>query len=154
MSIKKFVFTVILTLLLSISFNGLGENQLILAASLEQRIIQTYGEAEIAAKPDLAKISIAVETKSKLANDAVEENSRIATMVINALLDFGLLENDIKTGSYRLHSYRELPRDNPNINEESIFYQAYNEIIVLTTQLDSVGELIDLAVISGANNIN
>lgn len=154
MSTKKFVFIIVLAPLLLISSNTFGEKCTILAASFEQRIIQTYGESEIAAKPDLAKISIAVETKSRLANDAVEENSRIATMVINALLDFGLLENDIKTGSYRLHSYRELPGENPNIKEESVFYQAYNEIIVLTTQLDTVGELIDLAVISGANNIN
>jgi uncharacterized protein len=75
-------------------------------------------------------------------------------MVINALLDFGLSESDIKTSSYRLNSYRESQKEQLDIKEYLIYYQATNDIIVSTTQLDIVGEIIDLAVISGANNIN
>lgn len=154
MTIKKFLFITVLVLILSLSFNQFGENHTVFASSPEQRIVQTYGESELTAKPDLVKISIAVQTKSRLANDAVEENARIANMVVKALLDFGLSENDIKTGSYQLYSYRDTQKEHPEIGKDLFYYQATNELIVSTIKLDAVGELIDLAVISGANNIN
>lgn len=40
------------------------------------------------------------------------------------------------------------------IKEEVIYYQATNEIIIQTAQLDTVGEIIDVAIRSGANHIN
>ncbi len=88
------------------------------------------------------------------------------------MLAFGLSEDDIRTGSYRLQSYRERPREireparpepdtveEPEIVEERemeeiIYYQANNEIQVSTSELDRVGELIDTAVRAGANKVN
>jgi|LDZU01.1.fsa_nt_gi uncharacterized protein YggE len=154
MPTKKFLFIIFYTLLLLIPLNEPRENAMALASVSEQRIVQTYGESELTAKPDLAKINIAIITKSKLADDAIQENARITNTVINTLLDFGLSESDIKTSSYRLHSYRESQREHPEIKDDLFYYQATNEIIVSTNQLDDVGEIIDLAVISGANNIN
>jgi uncharacterized protein len=151
---KKFLLVILCTLLLLIPLSQPRENRIALASSSEQRIVQTYGESELTAKPDLAKINIAIETKSRLADDAIQENARITNMVINALLDFGLSESDIKTSSYRLHSYRESQKELLDIKDDLFYYQATNEIIVSTTRLDIVGEIIDLAVISGANNIN
>jgi len=153
MSKNKFLFTTFLLLVLTISIGVFGESYTVLASSTEHRIIQTYGESELTAKPDLAKISIAIQTRSRLADDAVGENARISNMVIKALLDFGLSENEIKTGSYRLYSYREPQKEHPDM-DELYYYQATNEIIVSTAQLDAVGEIIDLAVISGANTVN
>lgn len=154
MQTKNVLFAITFVLIMTITLSGYGENQPVSAGSVPQKIIQTYGEAELTSQPDLAQISLSIETHSRLADDAVEENARIANAVREALLDFGLSKDNLKTGSYRLHSYRELPRENPDIEEELIYYQATNEIIVSTTQLNNVGEIIDLAVITGANNIN
>lgn len=154
MPTKKILLIIFCTLLLSIPLGELEKNRIVLASSSEQKIVQTYGESELTAKPDLAEINIAIETKSRLADDAVQENARITNMVINNLLDFGLSKNDIKTSSYRLHSYRESQKEHSDIKDDLFYYQATNEIIVSTTQLDIVGEIIDLAVLSGANNIN
>ncbi len=163
-------------LILSVLLAGCAEEQAQTDNDGEQ-VIQTYGEAVVTAEPDVAKISVEVETHSRSADEAVEENAVLANQVREALLDFGLSEDEVKTGSYRLRSYRERqPRveepvrpepdveepaierdiDEPETDEfeERIYYQASNEIMVTTSQLDRVGEIIDTAVTAGANNIN
>jgi uncharacterized protein len=84
------------------------------------------------------------------------------------LINFGLKEEDLTTGTYRLQSQRVSTDEGPPVEqhspaeetgepaveEELIFYQATNEIMIHTTQLDSVGEIIDVAIRSGANHIN
>jgi uncharacterized protein len=84
------------------------------------------------------------------------------------LINFGLKEEDLTTGTYRLQSQwvstdegppveQHSPAEEtgePAVEEELIFYQATNEIMIHTTQLDSVGEIIDVAIRSGANHIN
>ena len=154
MQTKNVLFAITIVLILAMPLSGYAQSQISPAVSVAQKMIQTYGEAELTSQPDLAQISLSIETHSKLADDAVEENARIANAVRQALLDFGLSKDNLKTGSYRLRSYRELSRENPDIEKELLYYQATNEIIVSTAQLDKVGEIIDLMVISGANNIN
>ncbi len=135
-----------------------------------ERVIQTYGEAEVSAEPDLARINVEVETRSRSADQAVAENAELASEVREALLDFGLAEDEVRTGSYRLRSYRERPRevrepDRPQPDqyeerdeerdlEERVYYQASNEITITTSELDQVGEIIDTAVRAGANKVN
>lgn len=149
MSIKKmyyiFCYLVVMALLFNIA---------VCAAVEEQRTIQTYGEAEITAQPDLVKISISIETHSKSANEAAEENARLANSALKELYEFGLLEEDIKTSSYRLNSYRKWEKEDSKNEQEQVYFQAVNEIIIQTIQLDKAGNIIDLAVKAGANNIN
>ena len=47
-----------------------------------------------------------------------------------------------------------MAKDTADEERYKIYYQAYNEILIETTQLEAVGTLIDLAVKAGANNIN
>jgi uncharacterized protein len=132
--------------------SGCGPQATVLTNEMPQ-IIQTHGEAEVKAEPDLARVGIAVETRGSTAEAVVEENARLANAVVDALKKFGLDEEDIKTGSYNLYSYRE-QYDLVPAGEEVITYQVTNEIVVTTTRLDEVGEMIDIAVKAGANNIN
>lgn len=60
---KKFLLIILCTLLLLVTLNKPRENHIALASSSEQRIVQTYGESELTAEPDLSKINIAIETK-------------------------------------------------------------------------------------------
>ncbi|KUK85557.1 MAG: hypothetical protein XE03_1991 [candidate division TA06 bacterium 34_109] len=156
MSIKNtfFTFFFILVVVIIVLFGYPANITTAYAANQGQKIIQTYGEAELTAPADLAKISLAIETRSSSANEAVEENARLANKVLEALLDYGLPEDNIKTSSYRLYSYRERQETNSGTEQEQVYYQATNEMLISTTQLDTVGEIIDLAVKAGANNIN
>jgi uncharacterized protein len=152
MSNRKWMITVALIVVVLFAATGCGTQTNVVTNEMPQ-IIQTYGEAEVKAEPDLARIGIAVETRGSAAEAAVEENARLANAVIEALKDFGLAEEEIKTGSYSLYSYREWYDERPE-GEQVITYQVTNEIVVTTTRLAEVGEMIDLAVKAGANNIN
>lgn len=154
MSIRKIVYVSLFVLIIALVVSGCGGNQSATGSAGAPKVIQTYGEAEISASPEVAKISLAIETRSSRAEEAVEENAQRATAVREALLESGLSEEDIVTGSYRLYSYREWFEGRPAGEAELQTFQAVNEIIVTTRDLENVGELIDLAVMSGANNIN
>lgn len=146
--------TIALILIATVLLSGCGGAQVNTTPAESARIIQTVGEAELTAPPDLATISLAIETRNRSAAEAVEENARLANEVIDALKKYGLPEEDIKTGSYSLYSYRDWYEERPIGDVEMVTYQVTNEIIIKTNSLDTVGEIIDLAVRSGANNIN
>lgn len=149
---SKKLAAVVLVVITVLLVSGCGTQSTVVTGEAPQ-IIQTYGEAEVKGVPDLARVSLAVETQGISAEQAVEENARLVSAVVEALKGFGLDADEIKTGSYRLYSYREWIDGRPE-SEWAITYQVNNEVIVTTTSLDEVGELIDLAVKAGANNIN
>ena len=151
---KKRVIIITLVFFLMTVSGEYAENHSAYASSESQRMIQTYGEAELTARPDTARISLAIETHSQSAEEAVEKNAVMANAVRKALLDYGLKEEHLKTGSYQLYSYRNRPKDASGTQREQIEYQATNEIIVSTSQMEAVGKIIDLAVRAGANHIN
>jgi len=154
MSIRKIIYVSLFVLIIALVVTGCGGNQPTTGSADAPKVIQTYGEAELSASPEVAKVSLAIETRSSRAEEAVEENARRANAVREALLEAGLSEEDIVTGSYRLYSYREWFEGRPAGEAELQTFQAVNEIIVTTRDLENVGDLIDLAVTSGANNIN
>jgi uncharacterized protein len=151
MSGKSRLVIIALVIVVTVLVSGCGT---VVSDSAEiPRVIQAYGEAELSAAPDLARISLVIETRSSSAVDAVEENARLANAVQETLLDFGLDETDLKTGSYNLYSYREWHEGLPFGEEGPLIYTATNEIVVTTKQLETVGEIIDLGVRAGANNV-
>lgn len=152
MKSKLMIFAVALLLPAVLVVSGCGTRTNVVTSEVPQ-IIQTFGEAEVKADPDLARISLAIETRSTSAQEAVEENARLANAVVEALKEFGLSEDEVKTGTYQLHSYREWHEGRPT-GEELITYQATNEVLVATSRIEEVGDIIDLAVRAGANNIN
>lgn len=157
-----------MVIIIALLFSGCVQGGETIVSEEKPQLIQTYGEAEVSAEPDLAKISLEIETRGSSAEEAVEENAALANAVREALLDLGLSEDEVTTGSYRLRTIREeRPRDRPQPdlsepeaeemepeNEELIFYQANNEIVATVTEVDTVGEVIDTAVATGANRVN
>ncbi|MFO8192821.1 MAG: SIMPL domain-containing protein [Bacillota bacterium] len=151
----KTIFIVLAAMLVvAMLLTGCGGDQPAAGSADSPSIIQTYGEAEITAEPDQAKISIAIMTRDTSAEDAVKENARLANAVLDALKDYGLTDEELKTSSYTLYTYRDRVREQPAMEEETTYYQATNEIIATTDKLDAVGEIVDLTVKAGANNIN
>lgn len=121
--------------------------------SLVARTIRVSGVGEVRAKPDEARIELAVETQAPTARAAGEENARIAERVIAALVRAGVPRGEIETRGYSLFpDYRE-PR--PDDTDPVIRgYRAANMVSVRTERLDRVGALIDVALGAGANRLN
>lgn len=121
-------------------------------ADEQYNIISVYGEAEITAQPDAARIILAVETTHELAKKAVEENARLTNAVLEALAELGLDKKQCKTSGYQLSSFSQ--QIDPKNREKYITkYRSYNELNVSLSDLDEVGNVIDTAVIAGANRV-
>ncbi len=151
---KQIIYTAVLLVIVVLLLSGCGSDQSTPGTAEAPRVIQTYGEAEIKAEPDLARISLAIQTRGTDAGAVAEDNARLANAVWDALLGYGLNEDDLKTGAYSIYSYQEWIDDRLTGEKSQMSYQAVNEIIIKTTELESVGEIIDLAVRAGANNVN
>jgi len=131
------------------------------AGDEQQNVIQVSGEGIVNATPDQAELSLAVVTENKDAGQAQAENARKSNQVINALKEKGIPETDIQTQNYNLSpKHSQPPRPEPvdsRMKEyvpEIVGYTATHLIRVKVKNLDTVGELMDLAVENGANQIS
>jgi uncharacterized protein YggE len=83
-----------------------------------------------------------------------QENARLMDQVIRALVDAGIRREDIRTSGYSLFpQYAPQPRgvdaDVPRITG----YRASNQVAVRTSELNRLGELIDIGLEAGANRM-
>ena len=117
--------------------------------------IQVIGEAEVTATPDQARITLGVETSARTADQAVSDNASLTERAVRSLKDYGLSDDQITTGSYRIHSYREpVNGPRPEGNEQVTGYRVVNEMVVVLDDPDQVGDVIDLAVEAGVNQVH
>src|SRR5271167_3579782 len=122
-------------------------------ASPAQRTIQVSGDGEVQAAPDLAVMSLAIETHAATAADAAARNGGLAQKVTDALKAKLGDKGKTWTGGYSLYPvYADESR--PNTKPTITGYRAENTITVQTGALDLAGPLIDAAIASGANRVN
>jgi uncharacterized protein len=113
--------------------------------------LEVSGTGQVAVEPGRAEISFTVETEAPRAQDAVRENADLMSAIMAALREerTGL---DLETHGYDLQPrYRRAQRsdDAPKI----VGYTARNQLRVSSDDVDSIGELIDVATGAGANRV-
>lgn len=113
--------------------------------------ITASGDAELTVMPDEATIRIKVETKAKTAQAAQDENSRIMASVQSALRRAGIASKDIETDQYNLYPWTEWNPDEHR--QKELGFRIYHTIKVKTTDLDKVGDFVQVAVDAGATGI-
>jgi uncharacterized protein len=122
-------------------------------ANPNQRTIQVAGNGEAQAAPDLAVLSLAIETHAATAADAAGRNGGLAQKVSEALRAKLGDKGKTWTGGYSLYpEYGD--QSHPNAKPVITGYRAENTITVQTGALDLVGPLIDAAIAAGANRVN
>ena len=124
-----------------------------LAADNNMRVIEVSGNGEARTTPDVANLSLQVETHAATAEETSSKNAALAQKVVQALKSRLAGKGTVITGDYSLNpEYNEnnLPRQRPVITG----YTAQNTITVETTELGLLGALIDGAISAGANRIN
>jgi uncharacterized protein YggE len=137
---------IILALLL---VSSTASAQITQGASTDAVVVVT-GEGVVKATPDRAWVTFAVESRSKNPKDAQAQSAKAMTAVQDRLLAAGLPKDAVRTLSYDLHlesdwvSGKQVPRG----------YLARNTIEVRLDDISRVGEIIDLAITNGANNVH
>lgn len=119
------------------------------------RTMVITGSAEVAAKPDMARISLGVTQQGKTADQALAAMSDQVAKVLAYLETAGIAPEDMQTSGLSL-SPRYASRDStPSDQAPAIVgYVAAMSISVTVQELDQLGTLLDASVKSGANRMN
>jgi uncharacterized protein YggE len=113
--------------------------------------ITVSGEGRSDVAPDMAVITVGVETRAATAADALRENSARLTAVLDRLRAAGIAPRDLQTSGLSLGPRYEHDRDG---RVQSILYEASNNLTVRVRALDRLGTVLDLVVADGANSFN
>ena len=114
-------------------------------------IINVSGQGTVKAAPDRATVSLAVITEDQTAKQAQLDNAQKVKAVMQALINSGIAEQDIKTQNYNLRpNYVYVEKEAPKV----VGYIVQNEILVTVKNTDQVGNILDIAVNSGINQVN
>ena len=113
-------------------------------------VVVMTGEGLVKAAPDQAWVTFATESRSKNPKDAQSANTNAMTSVQQKLVAAGIPKDAIRTLSYDL----QLESDWVNGRQVPRGYVARNLIEVRLDDITRVGEVIDLAVTSGANSVH
>lgn len=111
---------------------------------------KVFGKGIVSIRPDAAEVVIGVITENIQLKAAQEENARRTRNVIESIKDVGVLAKYIQTQNYNIR-----PKYDYN-NGIEIFrgYEVVNNLKVLITNIEIAGEIIDIAVGAGANNVS
>ncbi len=115
--------------------------------------IAVTGEGQVEAAPDMATVSLGVQTDADTAAAAMAENSAKLAAVIERLKAAGIEPRDIQTSGLSLgprYDYGKQDGTPPTVTG----YTASNMVTVRVRALDNVGAVLDDVVSGGANTLN
>jgi hypothetical protein len=118
--------------------------------------ITVVGRGSAHIEPDIARVSIGVETSSETLAEAVENNETQMETILAALREAGIADKDIQTTNYSIHLDRypeSLPRATEGETAPQPVYRVSNMVTVTIRDLEAVGSVLDSVVEAGANNI-
>jgi hypothetical protein len=114
--------------------------------------ITVAGHAEMTVAPDRAKVYTGISILRPTAAEAQAEANKVITAIVVGLKNKGIAESDIETENLNLNEEKEW-----NQNESqmiSVGWRATQTLKIQTTDLRKVGDIVDVAVQNGANQIN
>lgn len=122
-----------------------------LAADAKTPTLSVSGQGSAQGVPDQATIALGVTTHSRVAEDAQRQNNSISEGIRAALEEFGIDKRDIQTENYNFspeYSYDESQRG------AITGYTVNNTVLVRIHDIEKTGQIIDVALANGANNVH
>jgi uncharacterized protein YggE len=129
------------------------------SATPPNRTITVVGTGKAAGTPDVAQVTIGIETRDESVQKAAEENNATMSALLEAVKELGIEDKDIQTSNYSVYATQKpvpdiTPRvENEEAREEQIEYVVSNQVRVTVRDLGQLGDLLDKAMEAGANNI-
>jgi uncharacterized protein YggE len=117
------------------------------------RTLSVSGSGEAFLAPDIAYIYIGVHTENATAAEAVEENTSRTEELIQAIQDFGIAAQDIRTTNFSIYPMDRFDPSTGMPSGEKV-YAVDNTVYVMVRDLARLGDLLDTAVQAGANTVN
>jgi uncharacterized protein YggE len=117
-----------------------------------ENLISVSGTGEILTAPDIGLATFGVQTENQDVKIAQQENARIMDGIISALVTAGIPREDIQTVSYTIYPVYD---DNTRPFSQKIkYYQVTSMVQVKVRDVARTGEIIDIAVNAGANQVS
>lgn len=110
--------------------------------------LSAVGEVKLA--PDMASITMGVDTTAPTAAEALRANAARMSQVVAALKAAGLPARDIQTSQLSLSPQYANEANRP---QRLTGYQASNQVDVAVNDLSKLGRVVDAVVAAGADNI-
>ena len=142
----------ITTCLLIYASNTNDHNLHAQTTALDNKTLFITGSATTQTKPDKVTVSLGVETTNAKAKTALASNSQLMNKIINALNIAGVSENETSTSSFTITPNRDytIDRDQGKL----VGFTVSNSIQIDSYNVNDSSDWIDIAVSSGANNVN
>ena len=116
--------------------------------------ISVSGSAEASVEPDLLIVRLGVDIVEPTAAEALAENSRVLTGVVDAIKSAGITEDEINTSYLSIRpDYSDEWDEFGMYKRVLVGYRAANTITVTTSNLTIAADILDGAVGAGANTV-
>ena len=120
------------------------------AATTAPYVISVTGTGTAATSPDIADVTLGVETLASDADVAIRDNTDQMNAVSAALRDSGVAGSDIQTRSFNMWVEQIYGPDGPT---GEVRYHVNNQVSARVREIDRVGEILQRALEAGANNV-
>ncbi len=114
------------------------------------RQMSASGSGVVYLTPDVAYISIGVQTSADNVSSALSDNNAQATAIANTLKELGVAEKDIQTSAFSVYPQQQYGPDGQPL---AMQYVVNNTVYVTVHDLNNMGKMLDSVVRSGANTI-
>ncbi|WP_203247137.1 SIMPL domain-containing protein [Sporosarcina beigongshangi] len=116
----------------------------------QRRVMTVTGIGNLPVAPDTVQIQLEVHTESQQLSQAQQEIAAVMNQVIESLLQLGIGRENIQTVSYNVFPQYDY------VEGKQVFrgYEVTNAISIKTTNIQQVGNVIDVAVQNGVNNVS
>lgn len=117
-----------------------------------KRTVTVSASASVDVDPDAASITSGVVSEAATAREALDANTKSMSNLIDGLKAAGITDKDIQTSNFSIHPRHEHnPKDGgpPKL----VGYSVNNSVNVLVRDLPKLGEILDLMVSLGANQM-
>lgn len=117
-----------------------------------RRTITVSGHGLISASPDTVDITLGVQSQAKSASDALTANTQSMQKLFTELKAGGVEEKNIQTSQFSVNPVYSRSKN----NEPAVItgYRVTNTVNVTITEIDKLGNLLDVVVKAGGNRIN
>jgi uncharacterized protein YggE len=118
------------------------------------RQITVTGMGQASGTPDVAHVTVGVETQNASVQQAVAANKTKMAALLDALKALDIADKDIRTSNYSVFTERPpVLGANGNSTTGPVIYHVTNQVNVTIRDISTLGDVLDKAAAAGANNI-
>lgn len=130
-------------------------SQVVLQEAAAQRTLTVSGEGFTLAKPDMASITVGVTSQGATAAEALADNTKKMSAVMDTIKAAGIEERDAQTANFSVNpNYAQPDPEKPAEPSKIIGYTVSNDVTVRVRDLTKLGTILDQFVSSaGANTL-